>query len=82
MTSRSKKFCIDKLNDIGNKYNNLYYTTIKIKPVDVKSNTYIDYNKDVNDKDPEIKIGDFARTSKYKSILQKVTFQFGQKKVL
>ena len=36
---------IDKLDDIVNKCNNRYYRTIKIKPVDVKLNTYIDSNK-------------------------------------
>ena len=33
---------IDKLNDIVNEYNNTYHRTIKMKPVDVKDNTYID----------------------------------------
>ena len=39
MTSVSKYVHIDKLDDIVNKYNNTY-STIKVKPVDVKSNTY------------------------------------------
>ena len=39
MTSVSKYVHIDKLDDIVNKYNNTY-STIKMKPVDVKSNTY------------------------------------------
>ena len=38
---------IDKLDDIVNKYNNTYHTTIKMKPADVKSNTYIQFNKNV-----------------------------------
>ena len=41
MTSVSKNVYIDKLDDIVNKYNNAYYSKIKKKPVDVKSNTYI-----------------------------------------
>ena len=41
MTSVSKNIYIGKLDDIVNKYNNTYYGTIKMKPVDVKSNTYI-----------------------------------------
>ena len=49
---------IDKLNDIFNKYNNTYHNTIKMKPVDVKSSTYIDSSKETNDKDPKFKIGD------------------------
>ena len=42
MTSISKNVYIDKLDDIVNEYNNTYHRTIKIKPVDVKDNTYID----------------------------------------
>ena len=42
MTSTSKNVYIDKLDDIVNKYNNAYHKTIKMKPVDVKENTYID----------------------------------------
>ena len=40
MTSISKNVYIDKLDDIDNKYNNIYHSTIKMKPADVKSNTY------------------------------------------
>ena len=39
MTSISKNVYIDKLNDIVDKYNNTYHTTIKMKPTDVKDNT-------------------------------------------
>ena len=41
MTSISKNVYIDKLDNIVNEYNNTYHTTIKMKPVDVKNNTYI-----------------------------------------
>ena len=40
MISISKNVYIDKLDNIVNKFNNTYYSTIKIKPADVKSNTY------------------------------------------
>ena len=63
-----KNVYIDKLDDIVNKYNNTYLNTIKIKPVDVKSNTYIDSRKEINNKDPKFKIGDTVRISKYKNI--------------
>ena len=56
---------IDKLDDIVNKYNNTYYSKIKMKPVDVKSNTYIDSSKEIIDKDRKLKIGDLDRISKY-----------------
>ena len=41
---QNKKVYIDKLDDVVNKYNKTYHSTIKIKPVDVKSSTYIDSN--------------------------------------
>ena len=66
MTSISKNVCIDKFDDIVNKYNNAYHSTIKIKPVDVKSSTYINSSKEINDEDPKFKIGDIVRISKYK----------------
>ena len=42
-----------------------------MKPVDVKDNTYIDFKKEVNDKDPKFKVGDHIRISKYKNIFAK-----------
>ena len=45
MTSISKNMYIDKLDDIVNEYNNTYHRTIKMKPIDVKDNSYIDFNK-------------------------------------
>ena len=60
---------IDELDDIVNRYNNAYPRTIKIKPVDVKSRTYID--KEINNKYPKFKIDDLVRISKYKNIFAK-----------
>ena len=71
MTSISKNVHIDKLDDIVRKYNNTYHTSIKMKPIDVKDNTYIDFKKEVNDKDPKFKVGDHVRISKYKNIFAK-----------
>ena len=45
MTSISKNVYIDKLDDTFNKYNNSFHRTIKIKPVDIKSGTYINSSK-------------------------------------
>ena len=45
MTSISENVYIDKLGEIGKKYNNTYHTSIEMKPVDVKDNTYIDFKK-------------------------------------
>ena len=71
MTAISKNVCIDKLDDIANAYNNTYHRTIKMKPIDVKYNTYINIGKKVNDKDPKFKVGDYVRISKYKNIFAK-----------
>ena len=72
MTLVSKNVDVDKLDDIVHKYNNIYHTTNKMKPVDVKTNTYINSSKEVNDKDPKFKIGGTVRISKHKSIFAKV----------
>ena len=71
MKDVSKNVRIDKLNDIVNEYNNAFHRTIKMKPVDVKDNTYIDFNKEVNDRDPKFKVGDHVRISKCKNIFAK-----------
>ena len=42
-----------------------------MKPFDVKDNTYTDFNKQVNDRDPKFKVGDNIRISKYKNIFAK-----------
>ena len=56
--------CINKLADIVNEHNNVDHSTIKIKSVDVKSSTYINFNvKDYN-KNPKFEVGDHVRISK------------------
>ena len=71
MTSVSKNSFVDKLDDILNKYNNTYHSTIKMKPIDVKSSAYIDSSKEINEEDPKFKISDIVRISKYKKIFAK-----------
>ena len=58
MTSISKNVYIDKLDDIVNEHNNTCHRTIKMKPIDVKDNTYINIGKEINDNDPKFKVGD------------------------
>ena len=65
MTSVSKNVFINKLADIADKYNNTYHSTIKIKPVDVKSSAYIEFNKENNEKDPKFKDDDHVKISEY-----------------
>ena len=71
MTSISKNVYINKLDDIVNEYNNTYHNTIKMKPIDVKDNTYINTSTKINYKDPKFKVGDRVRISKYKNIFSK-----------
>ena len=82
MTSRSKYVYTDKLDDIVKEYNNTYHATIEMKPIDVKDNTYINTEKEVNEKDPKFKVGDHVRISKYKTFLLKTIHQIGLKKYL
>ena len=46
MTTISKNVYFDVLNDIVNKYNNAIHKTIKMKPIDVKNDSYIEYKED------------------------------------
>ena len=82
MTLVSKNVYINKLDDIVNKYQNTYHSTIKMKHVDVKPNTYIDSSKEINDKSLKFKISDNVRISNIKIFLQKVNLQIGQRKFL
>ena len=82
MTLISDNVYIYKLDDIVNKYNNTCHRTIKIKLVNVKDNTYIDFNKEVNDKDPKFKIDDYVKISKYKTSLLQDLLQIGLKNFL
>ena len=81
MTSISKNVYIDKLDDIVNEYNNTYHTIIKMKPIDVKDNIYINTDKEINDKDPKFKVGDRVRISKYKNIFAKGYMPNGSEEV-
>ena len=71
MTSISKNVYIDKLNDVVKEYNNIFHTSIKMKPTDAKDNTYIDVKKEINNKNPKFKVDDHVRISKYKNIFVK-----------
>ena len=66
IASISKNVYMDKLDDLINNHG-----PIKTKPIDVKSNTYIDYGKEISEKDPKFKIGDNVRISKFKIIFAK-----------
>ena len=61
MTAISKDIYFDVLNDTVNKYNNTVHKTIKMKPIEVTSDSYAEYNEDSNKKDPKFKVGDRVR---------------------
>ena len=71
MTANSKNVYFNVLNDIVGKYNNAYHRTIKMKPTDIKSDSFAEYNEESNEKDPKFKVGDHVRISKYKNIFAK-----------
>ena len=71
MNAISKNVYIDKLDDKFHKYNNRYHSAIKMELVDVKLSTYIDWNKEINNKDPKFNTGDVVRISKYKNVFAK-----------
>ena len=71
MTSISKNVYIDKLDDIVDEYNNTYHRAIKMKPIDVKDNTYFNNGKEDNYKDLKFQVGDHVRKSKYENIFAK-----------
>ena len=82
MTSISKNVYIDKLDDLVDEYNNTYRNKIKTKPINVKDNTYVNTDKEINNKDPKFKVGDHVRIQNTKTFFVKATPQIGLKKYL
>ena len=68
MTAISKNVYFHVLHNIVDKYNNTVRRTIKIKPIDVRDDSYVEHNEDSNKKDPKFKVNDHVRISKYKNI--------------
>ena len=86
MTAFSKNIYFDALDDIANKYNNTVHKTIKMKPIDITDDFYVESNKNAFNKDsmklhsaelcsdknnPKFKVGHHVRISKYKNIFAK-----------
>ena len=71
MTAISKNVYFDVLYEIVNKYNNTVHRTIKMKLIDVTSDSYAEYNEDSNENEPKFKVRDRVRISKYKNIFAK-----------
>ena len=68
MTAISKKIYFDALDDIVDEYNSIYHKTINMKPIDVKSDSFAEYNEESNEKDPKFRVGDHVRISKSKNV--------------
>ena len=59
------------MDDTVDEYNNTYHKTIRTKPIDVRDDSFAEYNEESNEKDPKFKVGDHVRISKYKNIFSK-----------
>ena len=68
VTAISKNVYFDVLNDIVDEHNNTYHKTIKMKPINVRSDSFAEHNEESNEKDPKFKVGDHVRISRYKNI--------------
>ena len=71
MTAIGKNAYFDVLDDIVDKYNNSFHSSIKMKPIDVKDDSFVEHVEETNKKDPKFKVGDHVRISKYKNIFSK-----------
>ena len=82
MTAISKNIYFDALDDIVNKYNNMVHRAIKMNPIDVTSDSYVEYNEDLNKKNSKFKVGDHIRICNIKTFLLKDILLIDQKKFL
>ena len=71
MAAVSKNVYFDVLNDIVDEYNNTYHKTIKKISIDVKNDSFAEYDKESNEKDSKFKIGNHVRSSKCKNFFSK-----------
>ena len=71
MAAVSQYVYSDMLDDVVNRYNNAVHRTIKMKPIDVTSDSYDECNKDSNETKPKFKVGNDVRISKHKNIFSK-----------
>ena len=71
MTANSENVHFNTLNYIVNEYSNTHHEAIKMKPIDVKSDSFAEYNEESNEKDSKFKVGNHVRISKYQNIFVK-----------
>ena len=82
MTTLSKNVYFDVLYNIVNKYNGTVHRTIKMKPTDVTSDSYVEYNEGSNLTKPKFKVCDHLGFYYLKTFLLKDTLKVSQKKFL
>ena len=82
VTAISKNIYFDALDDIDTKYNKTVHRATKVKPIDVTSDSFAEYNEDSNKINPKFKVGDHVRISKYKIFLLKDMLLISQKRFL
>ena len=83
MTAISKNVYFDVLDDIVNKYNNTVHRSIKMKPIDVISDSYAEYNQDSKKKkNTNLKLVIMLGFQNTKTFLLKDPFKIGQKFLL
>ena len=82
MAAVSKNGYFDVFDDMVNKYNNTVHRSIKMKAIDVTSDSYARYNEDSNKKELKFKVVDRVRISKYKKNLLTDILKIGRKMYL
>ena len=82
MRGVSKNVYFEVLDDIVNKYNNTVHRSIKMKPTDIKSDSYPGYNEDSNATKLNSKLVIMLRFQNTKNLLLKDTRKIGQEKFL
>ena len=71
MTTVGKNVYFNVLDDIVDKYNNTYHSSVKMKPKDVGNDSFAEYSEESNEKDPKLNVGDHVRILKYKNLFVK-----------
>ena len=71
MTAISKNVYFNVLNNIVDEYNNTNHKNFKMKPIDLKNDSFAECNEESNEKDPKFKVNDHVKISKYKNIFAK-----------
>ena len=82
MTAISKNVYFDVLDDIVDKYNNTVHRTIKMMPIDVRDDSYAEYNQDFNKEILNLKLVTMLEFQNTKTFFLKDTLQIGRKKFL